>query len=398
VLIGRFGPDALYVRTLYLPVSYILSAFQIGIDISTLVAVSAGAARTGADLGRIVRPVLGAGLLAITSIAAVIVATSSPLGQLLGVQVGTGRQFVPFLALMCAVAVLDIPCMVLTAALRGSGHPGRASIVVVTVMMCQVAGVALFGGALGLGLMGVPPAVAASIAVGLALDAVFLHRAGLLTGLFRHAPAPGGLRRALKVLASVGVPVGGTFVVLFLANGATLRVLGAYGEAAVAGYGIANTTQIVIVVPALGLGTAVAILVNQKASPAAGIVRRGAVLATALYATLGLLIFAGAGPIARLAAPDRVIGGVAEDYLRVVGPTLACVGVMLAALTLLEQTGSGFIALAFNAVYFGLGLGIGAALAHRAGSYRPLFDTMAVANALALAALAPILVRRIRRL
>ena len=399
VLIGRFGPDALYVRSLYLPVSFILSAFQIGIDVSTLVAVSAGATRTGAELGRIVRPMLGAGLLAITAAATAIAAGAVPLGHLLGVEADPGRRFVPFLTLMCLVAVLDVPCMVLTAALRGSGRPGQASIVVVTVMVVQVAGVAVFGGPLGLGLMGLPAAIAVAVVVGLALDAVFLHRAGRLAGILRYERTPGGFRRAVRALVSVGVPVGGTFVVLFLANGATLRVLGAYGPAAVSGYGIANTTQIVVIVPALGIGTAVAILVNQNRSgPVGAIVLRGAVVAAWLYATLGALVFLGAGPIARLASPDQAIGEVAETYLRVVGPTLACVGIMLAALTTLEQTGSGFVALAFNVVYFGLSIGIGAGLAHRSGSYRPLFDTMAVANALALAAVAPILVRRIRRI
>jgi Na+-driven multidrug efflux pump len=294
---------------------------------------------------------------------------------------------------MCLAVVLEIPCMVLTAVLRGCGQARSASVVAVTVMAVQVVGVAVFGGVLGLGLTGLPCAVVASGIIGVALDLRYLHRYGLLAGVLRGQWPVGGLRAALRTLSTVGIPVGGTFVVLFLANSATLRVLAGYGEAAVSGFGIASTTQIVLIVPAMGLGTAIAILTHSGGGRP--VLRRGVVLAAALYAILGAVIGLAAGPIARAAAPTAAIADVAAGYLQVVGPTLAFVGVQLTVLTVLEQTGSGFVALAFNVGYFGLSIGVGAALAHGAGSYRPLFSTMAVANVLALAALAPLAVRRL---
>src|SRR5262249_23448206 len=145
-----------------------------------------------------------------------------------------------------------------------------------------------------------PCAVVASVAGGLLLDAVYLHRYGLLHGVLRGRWHASGFREAVRVLSTVGVPVGGTFVVLFLANSATLRVLARYGEAAVSGYGIANTTQIVLIVPAMGLGTAIAILTNAGRGPSA--VRRGVILAAVLYLSLGVLVGLTAGPLARLAS------------------------------------------------------------------------------------------------
>ncbi len=402
VIIGRFGTDALYVRSLYLPVSFILAAFQVGIDVSTLVAVARCRAGDGDDprhLGSVVRPMLLAGTATITVAAAAVAVGARVLGSFVGVDGGAGHAFVPFVRLMCAVVVLEIPCMVLAAALRGWGRAGAASLVAVTVMVIQVAGVAVLGGPFGLGVMALPWAVAASAVGGVLLAAALLHRYQLLSGIASEA-RPGSLVRAFRRLASVGVPVGGTFFVLFLANGATLRVLGRFGATAVSGYGIANTTQIVVIVPAIGLGTAVAILVNQSTGATAitATVRRGAMIAALLYVTLGAAIRLAAGPIARLAAPDPAIATVAAAYLRVVGPTLACVGTMLTALTVLEQTGSGFVALIFNVGYFATSIGVGAALAYRSGGYGPLFDTMAVANVVALVTIAPIAVRRIRRL
>jgi hypothetical protein len=86
------------------------------------------------------------------------------------------------------------------------------------------------------------------------------------------------------------------------------------------------------------------------------------------------------------------------DYLRTVGPTVACIGVMLTMLTLLEQTGSGFVALGFNICYFGASIAVGGWLAYREGSAHALFATLAAANVVALIAIAPIVVRRVGRL
>ncbi|WP_027343318.1 MATE family efflux transporter [Hamadaea tsunoensis] len=393
VLIGRFGPEALYVRSLYLPASFILSAFQVGIDISTLVAVARAGTAPGA-VGRTVRPLLTAGLTAIGAAAALVAAAAAPLAAALGAHPGT--SFVPFLRLMCLVVVLEVPCMILTAALRATGHPGQASGVAVTVMVIQVAGVAVFGGVLGLGLNGFPLAVAASAAVGLAAAAVLLQRHGLLSAIIhtRHTDH-GGHGEAWRALAAVGVPVGGTFVVLFLANSATIRVLARFGEAAVAGYGIASTTQIVLIVPAMGLGTAVAILVNQdRSTPPITTVRRGAALATLMYAPISVFLWLFAGRIADLAAPDAETARVTYEFLKITGPSLACVGIMLTLLTVLEQTGSGFVALSFNLCYFAAAIGVGAVLARH--DYEPLFTTMAVVNVLALACAVPMVRRRIR--
>jgi Na+-driven multidrug efflux pump len=400
-IIGHFGGDALYVRSLYLPVSLVLSAIQAGIEISTTVAVARLRERTPLQFGVIVRSMAVVGLAATTIATAIVAACTGPLATVLGAQIGAREAFTTFVRLMCLVIITEVPYLVLAGALRGMGRTGSASIVAMAVMVIQVAGVVVVGGVLRHGLISVPYSVAASALAGLALAVAFLRRSGPLAAILRGTGTRlrDGIQPAARILASVGVPVGGTFIVLALANTATLRVLSRFGAAAISGYGIANATQVVLIVPAVGLGTAVAVLVNQNGGvTAVATVARGAALAGIAYTGVGVLVWIAASPIARIASPDPRVSAVAGTYLHVVGPTLACVGTMLAGLTVLEQTGSAFIALSFNVGYFGLSIGIGAVLAHHAARYQPFIDTLAFANVLALIALAPLVVHRIRRL
>jgi Na+-driven multidrug efflux pump len=400
VIIGHFGGDALYVRSLYLPVSLVLSAVQAGIEISTTVAVARLRDRNSLKFGVVVRSMSVVGLAFMTVATAIVAGSAGPLATILDAQ-GAGPTFTTFVRLMCLVAIAEVPYLVLAGALRGMGRTGAASIIAMTVMVIQVTGVAIVGGALHLGLASVPCSVAASALAGLALAVAFLRRTGSLAAILRRTGTRlrDGIRPAARIVASVGVPVGGTFIVLALANTATLRVLSQFGTATISGYGIANATQVVLIVPAVGLGTAVAVLVNQNGgATATATVARGAALAGIAYTSVGVLVWIAASPIARIASSDPRVSAVAGTYLHVVGPTLACVGTMLAGLTVLEQTGSAFIALSFNVGYFGLSIGIGAVLADRAGRYQPFIDTLAVANVLALIAVAPLVVHRIRRL
>jgi Na+-driven multidrug efflux pump len=272
--------------------------------------------------------------------------------------------------------------------------------------------------------MAVPWSIVASSVVGVTLAVVLLHRHGLLPHLTsRPRPALRAMQqeevsqrsdgpilphnreessRAWRVLGTVGLPVGGTFLVLFAANGAQLRVLNQFGDAVVSGFGIANATQTVLIVPAIGLGSAISILVNRARNAAgaagiAGTIRRGVLLAIGVYVCLGALIWTVAAPVARLASSDPAVIAPTVDYLRTVGPTVACVGVMLTMLTLLEQTGSGFVALTFNICYFGASIAVAGWLAYREGSAHALFATLAAANVVALIAIAPIVVRRVGR-
>lgn len=408
VIIGRFGTDALYLRTLYLPLTFIFLAFQAGIDISTQVAVARFKAGnpSGRGLSVVVRGTAAAGFLVMAGFAALLAAVAVPMAHLLGAHPSAVAPFAAFVRLMCVAMLLEVPWLALAGALRGWGRVGAASVASMTVMVLQTAGVYLLGGPGGLGVMAVPWSILAASALGLALTVLLVRRAGL-AGMLTGRDAGGerftaALRSGLGALSSVGVPIGGTFTLLFLLNAAQLRLLSRFGDAVVAGFGIGNATQTLVIVPAIGLGTAVAITINQSGDRVAAnihtAIRRGLVIAVGVYVPVGAALWLGSGFIARFAAGKAPVAASAALFLRYVGPTLACVGVMLVFLTVLEQIGAGFTAMTFNAVYFGLSVSCAGWVAAGSADPAPFFATLAVANVAALLAILPIVRYRIRRL
>jgi Na+-driven multidrug efflux pump len=404
VLIGRFGTEALYLRTLYLPVTFVFAAFQTAIDVSTQVAVARSKAHRpdGTAVSGVVRATALTGGAALAACAVVIGAAAAPLAHLLGAAPHAVGPFAAFVRLMSVAFVLEVPWLALAGALRGWGRAGSASIASISVMVLQILGVYLLGGPGGLGVQALPWSIVAAAVWGLGLTVALLRRAGLPAVVTDWRPGErGALRSALGILSTVGVPIFGTFVLLFLANSAQLRLLARFGDSVVAGFGIGYTTQTVVIVPAIGLGTALAILINQSGGRSGrfvgATVRRGLVLGASFYALAGTGLWLGAGAIARFAAGSAPVATSAARYLHLVGPTLACVGVMLMFLTILEQTGSGFVALAFNTVYFGLSVGLAGWAAAGSPSPDPFFRTLAIANVCALLAILPVVRVRLRR-
>lgn len=409
VIIGRFGPEALYLRTLYLPLTFVFSAFHAGIDVSTQVAVARfkAAEPSGRGLSVVVRGTAAAGFFVMAGFAVLLAALAVPLAHALGAQPQAVAPFAAFVRFMCLAMVLEVPWLVLAGALRGWGRAGAASIASMTVMVLQTVAVYLLGGPGGLGVTAVPWSIVVAAVLGLALTAILVRRNGLsslltgrdIEGAERFAVA---LRSGFGVLRSIGVPIGGTFLLLFLLNGAQLRLLNRFGDAVVSGYGIGNATQTMVIVPAVGLGTAVAITVNQGGGVAAanvrGAMRRGLVIGASVYAPIGLLLWLGSGLIARFAAGSAPVAAAASSYLRYVGPTLACVGLMLVLLTVLEQIGAGFTAMTFNALYFALSVSCAGWVAAGSADPTPFFATLAVVNVGALLAVVPLVRYRIRRL
>ncbi|WP_034263657.1 MATE family efflux transporter [Actinospica robiniae] len=409
VVIGRFGTQALYLRTLYLPLTFIFSAFHAGIDVSTQVAVARAKANDpgGRGLSVVVRGTAAAGFVVMAGFSVLLAVFAVPLAEALGAQPQSVGPFAAFVRFMCLAMVLEVPWLVLAGALRGWGRAGAASTASMTVMVLQTVTVYLLGGPGGLGVTAVPWSIVVAAVLGLALTAILVRRNGLgvlLTGRETEGPErfTGALRSGFGVLRSIGVPIGGTFLLLSLLNSAQLRLLKRFGDATVSGFGIGNATQTMVIVPAVGLGTAIAITVNQGGGVAAadvrGVIRRGLVIGASVYVPIGLLLWLGSGTIARFAAGTAPVAAAASSYLRYVGPTLACVGLMLVLLTVLEQIGAGFTAMTFNAVYFALSVGCAAWVAAGADEPTPFFATLAVANVAALLAIVPVIRHRIRRL
>ncbi|WP_313662712.1 MATE family efflux transporter [Cellulosimicrobium cellulans] len=232
-LLGHMGDDALYVRSLFIPVTFLVLAVQEGLDVSTQVgfarlhgsrarATEDGVAEddgvtavptsaTTALLGRFV----GGGAAVLGGVALLVVLAAPALADVLSVPAPLVAEFVAFARWTVVASVLSVPTAVAAAALRGWARTGASATVALLVAGLQVLVVWLVGLVGGFGALAVPVAITGSTLVGAAVAWALLVRAHLLPrpghvpGMrrllaLRHHPAPQRLaaawRRALRAL------------------------------------------------------------------------------------------------------------------------------------------------------------------------------------------------------
>lgn len=383
-MVGRIGDAALYVRAVYTPVAFLFVAVGTGLAVTAQVAVarSVGGGRRehiGAYLGGTAR--LGIAVCAVLGVA--LVAGAGMLGDL--AQVGPEHRavFVRFLVAMAAVGAFGLLGELAAAVLRGMGHGGTAAMLTATYVTLNLGLVAVVGLALEVGLMAVPLATAVSGSVELLLGLAILRRLGVLRGL--RARRPDTTRLAL----AVGLPVAGSYLLLFVVNVLLLRIVARFGELAVAGFTIGYSVQTFVVVPAVGVGSAIAILMNQQlAGGARALVpetfRRGLGLVAVAYLVVTVALLAAGRPLVGLLSANPDIVAHAWRFVAVVGPTFGFTGLVLAALTVLEQVGHGPFAIGMHVVYFAAIVSVGWWAVARSGDVGDLYLTMAVAASISV--------------
>ncbi|MFB6888165.1 MATE family efflux transporter [Kitasatospora sp. NPDC056327] len=396
-MLGAAGGHALYLRSLYTPVGFLLVALNSGLSVALQVvaARAAGCGRRG-DLPGHLAAATRIGALCYLVCGAAVLAGAEPLGALLDVPGADRTPFLAFLAAMVAVNAVGALGELCAAVLRGSGATGRGMLLTLTSAGLLLAGVGGLGLGAGWGLTALPVASLGAGVVEVLLGAVLLRRAGLLGRGGRSGGGAGrgdGTGRGAEVRAavvSVGVPVGASFLLLCVVNLALLRVVTPFGPGAVAGFTLGSTLQSAVIVPAVGFGSAVAILVNQAGAAgdraaARRAVRTGGLLTAGCYLAVTAVLWpAGARLAARLSA-DPATAEEAVRFLHLAGPSFGCTALALTALTLLEQTGHGGVAFALNVVYFGAVVAVGGPLSAARHSTDALYLTMTAGACLGVA-------------
>jgi Na+-driven multidrug efflux pump len=401
-LLGRLSDQALYVRSLYLPVAFLILALQEGLDVSTQVAVAFGRGRedragTGPMAGSFVR--LGLGVF---GVACVVITLAAPtLAGLLATGPADRVVFVAFVRWSALAALATVGPTVLAATLRGWGRAAAAAAVSTSVAVTQVGMVALLGFGTGLGVFSVPVATVAGAVVGLVVGALGWRRHGL-PGIDLRAWRPA----AARTLLAVGGPVTTSYLLLFGSNLGLLWILGVFGRTVVSGFSTAYIVQTVLIVPAIALGSATAIVMNQlrgqhRDALLPTVFRAGVELALVIYLVVAAAAWLGRSWLADTVTGSPVIAEQVQRYLGIVLPTIALMGLVLVAVTVLEQLGAGLASVLLNLGYFGAVLVIGGLLARYHHDPSQLYWTIAITNLvgapLAIPLAATLIRRRIQR-
>jgi Na+-driven multidrug efflux pump len=374
-VIGQMGDAALYIRSVYAPIALLLLAVTTGLSVTVQVVVARCVGRgddraVGVNLGSAAR----IGVLLAVLVGGVIVGLSGMLAALVEVPPEHVSEFRSFLVAMAAANILGVLGELTAAVLRGTGQGLPSALLTGCYVTLNLVLVTAFSGA---GLMIVPAASAIAGAVELALGIAFLRRQGIV---------PAGWRPdVLRLLGPVGVPVGASYFVLFAVNLLLLRIVAPAGEAAVAGFSVAYTVQTFVIVPSVGFGSAIAVLMNQRLAAgqeALTVLRRGLLIVAGSYAVVTLAVVAGGRSLMGLLSTSQEIVDHAARFITVVGPTFGCTALMIALVTVLEQIGHGAAAVGLNVTYFAVVIAIGEWVVADTGSgidLGPLYVTMAVA-------------------
>ncbi len=398
-IMGEMGDNALYLRSLYQPVGFLLVALSVAFAVTNQVAaaISKGAGRPTevmASALSLARIWFVSGVVIV-----VLLAVSAPaLAAFLDVDVALRDDFASFLRWTAAAGLLVIGPALCASCLRGYGYAREATLVMICAAVAKIGCVAGIGLGAGVGIMSVPLAEVASGVTGLLIGLVMLRRKEIWNPAAVRSWRPevyGGLWR-------IGAPVAASFLVIAAYNVGVLGVLGRFGPDAVSGFSVAAALQSLVLLPGTMIGTATAIVLNQQLGAAQrdriqATLRGGLELSMACYVLIAVVMWLIAEPFARITTPTPSIAGETAAYLGVVALSFVVQGPVLAALTIMEHTGGGFLAIVLNAIYFGLVVAVGAIVAARVGSSSGFYDAVAACNLIGVSV--PFFaVRHIRRL
>lgn len=384
-MLGWMDEQALQLRSLYFPLAFLFFALQAAFDVTGQTVTARRTGRGEKDAAATVLT-MGALWLAAGAVLGGGLSLGAPaLADALGSAAQDKAAFVTFLREMCLANLTLAWPLVCSSALRGSGQAGRAAWIMAMSTGTEVAAVAVLGFGADLGATALPLATALNGLVTGAFGTVVLARRGML----RHW---GWQPETLGFLVRAGLPVSIIHLVMFGMNFAFVLMLTPFGPNVIAGFATATTIQNLIIMPAMVLGSAGAILMNQRlGADARGqltpILVGALQIAAAVYAVTVPALWLLRDVIGHLTAESDAVAGQTAHYLAIVGPSFLIFGLVLAALMALEQTGGALVALGGAMFYVVGSVGIGALASSGADGPTPLYLTISGMNASGLVAM-----------
>ncbi|SJN54646.1 multidrug efflux protein [Vibrio ruber DSM 16370] len=174
-------------------------------------------------------------------------------------------------------------------------------------------------------------------------------------------------RTVMMDVVRMGIPVMGSFLLLFAFLSCFNFLVSFYGASDLAGFGIAFRIQSFIIIPAIALGTAMAIHANKAVSlqhflRARQIFFIGLGMSALIYLVISLIFYFFQHRFIELFTSNAVIIDAAGNYFNHVSASYLSLGVVLTLMTALEQTGQGLKIFFINITFYSLEVGFAALL------------------------------------
>ncbi|KQP12149.1 hypothetical protein ASF43_21775 [Pseudorhodoferax sp. Leaf267] len=338
-ILGLLGPDALAGVALVLPLSMLMmqmSGGGIGGATTAAVARALGAGR-GDDASRLAQHALLVAAVAAALFTLVLLGFGPTVYGAMG---GRGAALDAALAYSNVIfggAIAIWAINVLAGIVRGSGNMllpslGLLAATLVHLALCPLL-VFGWGPVPALGIAG---AAWSTLTVNAGTAAVLVAYLLRRHGAVRLQAVPWRFRQSLlQGILRVGLPASLSPVISNTSIAVATAVVGTYGTAALAGYGVAARLEYILVPIAFGFGTALTTLVatNMGAGQAARALRvtwMGGALVAAITGAIGLAVAIAPALWMNLFTSDAEIRALGATYLRIVGGCYGLFGLGLA--------------------------------------------------------------------
>jgi putative MATE family efflux protein len=325
IMVGRLGPAALAGVGVGTQVFHAVCVVMIAVGTGTvaLVARHVGAGERAAAENALVQSLHSGVVLSVVAAAPVLV-WLRPLVELFGVEPAVADEALAYLVYLLPGLPFAALFTIVGSGLRGAGDMRTPLVLGALVNVLNIFGnyVLIFGklGAPALGVSGAALASTLSFVVGVALALVILTRPGGALRLRRGRLRP-ELSTARRVL-SVGLPTALEQLLMQVGFMLYLAIAALYGTTAVAAYFIGVRILALSFLPGFGFSAAASTIVGQNlgAGLPAEAERSGweANRLSILFLSLGgIVIFAGAEPIARAFILDPAVVVDAVSFIRI---------------------------------------------------------------------------------
>ncbi|NNM59325.1 MAG: MATE family efflux transporter [Legionellales bacterium] len=254
--------------------------------------------------------------------------------------------------------------------------------VFISVLICVFT--YLFSNVMGYNWVGYIMALVLSSALGIVLS-MFYVQEKFLTLSHSVSLSRTALINGIILPLKAGFPVFVSYL-LILSNLVFINiVLVNFGASVLTGFSIAYRIQSVAIIPAIAMGTAMAVLYSRclyskNYQTAEQILLVGFAGCILIYMVISVFLYINKISIIHFITSDQSVVLPAATYLCYLSLTYIAMGPFLAYLTMLEQTGSGKKALMINSVYFILSMVLGISLTAYFNNYKYLYLSIAIIN------------------
>jgi putative MATE family efflux protein len=340
-ILGRLGADALAGIALVLPLSMLMLQMSnggMGGGVTAAVARALGGGRTQ-DAGRLAQHAV---LIALASGALFTLGQIGFGRALYGAMGGRGAALdaaLDYSNVLFGGAIVIWTTNLLSSCVRGSGNMLLPSLTLLGTAAVHVALCPLlvfgWGAVKGIGIAGAAASMlTANALAGMVLAAHLMRRGGAVP----LRDAPWALRVALlRDILRVGAPASLSPLISNAAIAACTALVGSYGVAALAGYGVAARLEYILVPIAFGFGTALTAMVatNMGAGQPQRALRvawTGAAVVAAITGSIGLVAALAPSLWMNVFTADPAVRSFGSLYLNVVGGCYGLFGLGLALL------------------------------------------------------------------